>query len=552
MGLHHYWPSQYYSRWNFKEGTFDTSLNERRPWYSLPSNELVDTNYTDPWGHGLARSIRAEHILGLRQYELTNQTQNVMAVVLDKRFIKTTGNGNRDRFMASISAAYDYYPYGMLMPGRTTADTSLHCMTVMKEFKSATPFPKAADMGTAVATLGGSFTAPPGGGFTGGTVVYGKSGGLKLDLSVKPGEAIDIRSDISWIAGFGVTVTVTEIGASGVKKMLGSKTISYPGMVTLPVRPSVNKVTLAIDNISSFATAPTMGLFSVAAVSYDSLAYWSQWAPVTICDKNTDKYPFGFNGQMKSNDVAGIGNFNTAEFWEYNTRTGRRLNLDPRPNVSRSGYAAFSGNPVWLMDIKGDTPSYTPPAMINPDPAERFFTWLLMDATPALKPVQALENYGKRNWYVERDSHYGPLGFKYNGWPMWKAIWGTGGAILTGGALYADYTALNTFHRIIGFTELTTSTYSAASDIKQTATGTGLPGSQYTDQFNFMLNLRGFSNFILKGSTKLDNFNNAAGATMFLTDQFLNLGSKDKDSKPQGKTTNTNNLRFNAITGKME
>jgi hypothetical protein len=308
----------------------------------------------DPWGHSLSRSVTTEHILGLRQYELTNHTQNVMAVVLDKRYIRTTGNNFRDRFIASISAAYDYYPYGMLMPHRTTADTTTHCMTVMKEVRSPYAFSVYADMAKAKEVLGGTFTPPGTPGIGLGTTVYGTTGGMTLELKVTPGEAVDVRTDIVFVYGFGVNVTVTETGASGVVKMLGSKMAGYPGLVTIPVRPSVGKITVQVANLSSFATVPPSGLFTVGSISYDSLVYQVSYLPTLVCNKNTDKYPFGFNGQMKSNDVAGIGNFNTAEFWEYNTRTGRRLNLDPQGNAWESMYSVLGGNPILNVDILGN------------------------------------------------------------------------------------------------------------------------------------------------------------------------------------------------------
>ncbi len=75
-----------------------------------------------------------------------------------------------------------------------------------------------------------------------------------------------------------------------------------------------------------------------------------------------DKYRFGFNGKTcplfwreKESDIAGDGNHNTALFWEYDTRFGRRWNLDPKPNPSISDYACFGNNPVLNCDPKGDT-----------------------------------------------------------------------------------------------------------------------------------------------------------------------------------------------------
>ena len=68
-----------------------------------------------------------------------------------------------------------------------------------------------------------------------------------------------------------------------------------------------------------------------------------------------NNYKYGFNGQEKSDEIAGNGNHNTAEFWEYDTRVGRRWNLDPKPNTSISRYAAFENNPIANSDLLGDT-----------------------------------------------------------------------------------------------------------------------------------------------------------------------------------------------------
>jgi RHS repeat-associated protein len=67
-----------------------------------------------------------------------------------------------------------------------------------------------------------------------------------------------------------------------------------------------------------------------------------------------ENYRFGFNGQQKDNEVAGIGNHNTALFWEYDTRLGRRWNMDPVVDPSVSLYNVFKGNPIKFADPLGD------------------------------------------------------------------------------------------------------------------------------------------------------------------------------------------------------
>jgi len=66
------------------------------------------------------------------------------------------------------------------------------------------------------------------------------------------------------------------------------------------------------------------------------------------------RYRFSFNGQEKDDEVAGAGNSYTAEFWQYDSRLGRRWNVDPIVKPWQSGYSCFSGNPIWRIDPNGD------------------------------------------------------------------------------------------------------------------------------------------------------------------------------------------------------
>ena len=85
----------------------------------------------------------------------------------------------------------------------------------------------------------------------------------------------------------------------------------------------------------------------------------------------TDYYPFGFpmprpgftmggyrysfNGQEADDEVYGEGKSLSSEFWQYDTRLGRRWNVDPVFKEYESPYACFAGNPVWFADPKGDS-----------------------------------------------------------------------------------------------------------------------------------------------------------------------------------------------------
>jgi RHS repeat-associated protein len=66
-------------------------------------------------------------------------------------------------------------------------------------------------------------------------------------------------------------------------------------------------------------------------------------------------YRCGFNGQEKDDEIAGSGNSYTAEYWQYDSRLGRRWNQDPKPNPSISNYATFANNPILFSDPLGDT-----------------------------------------------------------------------------------------------------------------------------------------------------------------------------------------------------
>jgi hypothetical protein len=67
-------------------------------------------------------------------------------------------------------------------------------------------------------------------------------------------------------------------------------------------------------------------------------------------------YRYGFNGQEKVDEIAGVGNHNSALYWEYDTRLGRRWNVDPVDQVNISNYAVMYNNPIIFNDVLGNAP----------------------------------------------------------------------------------------------------------------------------------------------------------------------------------------------------
>ena len=100
-------------------------------------------------------------------------------------------------------------------------------------------------------------------------------------------------------------------------------------------------------------------------------------------------YRYGFNGQEKDNEVYGTGNLNTAEYWEYDSRIGRRWNTDPKQRVEESPYLCFRGNPIFLSDPLGDVSNGPGPKGLESTEAKDY------------KKTKGYKNLG--NYWKEKD-----------------------------------------------------------------------------------------------------------------------------------------------------
>ena len=81
--------------------------------------------------------------------------------------------------------------------------------------------------------------------------------------------------------------------------------------------------------------------------------YYSFGSPINGRSVNAGtSYAYGFNGQEADKEI--FEGAYTAEYWEYDSRTGRRWNTDPVPLASISHYATFLNNPILYNDPNGD------------------------------------------------------------------------------------------------------------------------------------------------------------------------------------------------------
>ncbi len=128
---------------------------------------------------------------------------------------------------------------------------------------------------------------------------------------------------------------------------------------------------------------------------------------------DTSAYRFGFGGQEKDEDINSNGNVYTAQYWEYDSRLGRRWNVDPLINnyPQNSSYSCFNNIPTFLIDENGLEPG---PTKING--ADRKISKYRRKENKLQRQLggnlnqQALDlamqnRYGRRNWMYARSKH---------------------------------------------------------------------------------------------------------------------------------------------------
>lgn len=149
-------------------------------------------------------------------------------------------------------------------------------------------------------------------------------------------------------------MTVTAPGASTVAAVNASATkyvkFYYLGSHLTTLAGSNNRVDLRV-NVAA-GTGFSTSTATISDISINEVTFGAN-APIAL--RNGAAYRYGFQGQERDDEISGSGNSYTAMFWQYDSRLGRRWNLDPKPNPSISQYATFGNNPIYFMDPFGDT-----------------------------------------------------------------------------------------------------------------------------------------------------------------------------------------------------
>jgi YD repeat-containing protein len=112
----------------------------------------------------------------------------------------------------------------------------------------------------------------------------------------------------------------------------------------------------------------------------------------------SSKYRFSVNGQEKESDLN--EDITSAMYWEYDSRIGRRWNVDPVIKVFESSYLCFRGNPILFSDSKGDQAG---------DPQKLYHA--TNNALAISKngfSAETLGKYSSYNWFTSTPSNTNP------------------------------------------------------------------------------------------------------------------------------------------------
>ena len=361
LGVKKYWgpqtvsgyraPAQMGLSWDYGNNLFDTvRLWQRQPWYSLDYQDDITDTVLSPFGNAYTGKYIGTHITGLKQYEFTDHLGDVMATISDAR--GTIGAGALpDSFLITsytpvLQSETDYYPFGMVMPGRNTTDSSVHCENVtatvdMPVHNFVTiywPDGHETAFGGATVSVGASplvLTAP------------GAGGGLHYTLTpATAGITQTLQINFASTPPLGFTCTLVQSGGT-----IGSGVPTSTTMLITYTPTSTAPITLTIQK-----TLFPPATLKIKSIVKDSISYTPEIVVTKIC--NEDGYEYGFNGKYKDNNWAGSGNHLDYGFRGYDPRVVRFNSVDllTKKFPWYTPYQFAGNSPILNTDVDGLEP----------------------------------------------------------------------------------------------------------------------------------------------------------------------------------------------------
>ncbi|HXB13007.1 MAG TPA: hypothetical protein VNZ45_13550, partial [Bacteroidia bacterium] len=211
-----------------------------------------------------------KHILGQKQYELTDHLGDVLATISDKRVADSLTGSHRmgaldtiQTYKPVVVSATDYYPFGMQMPGRYMCDTATHSFnttlveTIPYFIYRYFPFPGA------YPTVSYVGTGYPTSLMSGDLLLNTTSTGDGLTMTI---DSLDpyVSQTITLVTGGSSTllspVAYTAQIISGT--VLASYAVGDGGTYVMPFTPDGTSVTLTITQTSTYSgTLDLLGIY---------------------------------------------------------------------------------------------------------------------------------------------------------------------------------------------------------------------------------------------------------------------------------------------------
>ncbi len=311
--------------------------------------------------------------MGQKKYEITNHLGNVLAVVTDKKEDIENTNGP-DKFQEpTLYAAYDYYPFGMLMPDRYIENSFDQCAYVTKNIYRKV---RISPWQLSTTTLNDASLFSPMGVTNIDFIPTNEEGepGV-VNITAEPDNAAGVEVSIGNMATTAnkeveVELSVVNLGDNIVTVTLeqynpasGENEAILPQAYTLEPgreeRFTVSATTINTEPLNAVLTSEGEGINAIAVntIAYTYLDELVESKLVKICNTGEfdDDYRFGFNGMEKDNEVNGIGNSLDFGARIYDSRLGRWLSLDPLANKypDMSAYVGIGNDPINLTDPDG-------------------------------------------------------------------------------------------------------------------------------------------------------------------------------------------------------